>query len=1132
MAVTQWRKCTFFNQEVLKGPSGGPWDLLREIDVTCCASGHAQLVFGDAEGGVTLVSRGLEAKTFVAYTSRVTHLAALKQQNILVTVGYDGDPTGGDGVDSAAPLIKVWDLDKTDKETGHPLCTRISRALPAGRAGVGTVACIVVHEGLQHLALGFMDGTIVLFRGDVTKDRHSKPKVIHEDPDAITGLGFKQTALQFVVFASTRHHVLSFTLGVKSGEKIHKEILDEHGCKSKCAGITDSVLENQFLVGRQDAVYFYQPDGRGPCLAFEGEKMAVYWCRGYLVIVTKDNKPVGARGISPVGSKSTAQDRLTVYDIHNKFIAYSTVQPFPPILDVLCEWGILYIITGATKEERKVFVLHEKDMQAKLKDLFKKSMFDLAINLAKSQQYDPDGLIDIFRQYGDHLYSKRDYEGAIAQYMKTIGRLEPSYVIRKFLDAQRIHNLTAYLQALHKERLADSDHTTLLLNCYTKLKDVNQLDKFIDRDVDFDVETAIRVCRQAGYFKHALVLADKHQKHEFYLRIQLEDVLDYPKALSYIHGLDFTEAEANMKLYGKLLISSLPEETTAFLKQLCTDYKPENKESLEAESKRSSPEEFIHIFVNNSQKLEEFLVHMIQVFPESSSLVYNTLLELLLQQVVHEVDDAVRREKERRALELLQRPQAKYDIDHALILCQMNNFKDGILYLYGKAQLYQQIVRYHMDHNDYDSIIDTCKRYRSEPYLWVQALTYFAQREEDCKSHLIQVLDQIDEKNLIPPLLVIQTLAHNSTATLAVVKDYIIRRLVQEDEQIAEDERQIQTYVEGTSKIKEETHALKTKAKIFQVSKCEICPNQLDLPSVHFLCGHSYHQHCFDSYADNDQECLTCLPETRRIQDVIKAQDQQQSGRDLHEQFHHQLEMSSDGFSVVADYFGRGVFNKVTIIPDSSLSPSVSNLEKGISSMSLSTIRSNTPTGGDSPRDATPPSARRRTPSPKPKATERSSAGSSGGKAGSSSGAGVNASSSGANASSSGARSATSKPPASSTSASSRQPAASSSAPKVAVQQTPRTSTPVESATSSVAKSSSSSSSSRASAPPGASSSRPSAPPGAGLSSRASSSSVGGVRKTSAAKDPADELNPFADDELNPFAEDEDDALNPFKDDE
>ena len=59
------------------------------------------------------------------------------------------------------------------------------------------------------------------------------------------------------------------------------------------------------------------------------------------------------------------------------------------------------------------------------------------------------------------------------------------------------------------------------------------------------------------------------------------------------------------------------------------------------------------------------------------------------QQIVHEKSDSIHREKERRALELLQKPQAKYDIDHALILCQMNNFKVGILYLYEKAHLYQ-----------------------------------------------------------------------------------------------------------------------------------------------------------------------------------------------------------------------------------------------------------------------------------------------------------------------------------------------------------------------------------------------------------------------------------------------------------
>lgn len=62
---------------------------------------------------------------------------------------------------------------------------------------------------------------------------------------------------------------------------------------------------------------------------------------------------------------------------------------------------------------------------------------------------------------------------------RTIGKLEPSYVIRKFLDAQRIHNLTAYLQALHRQSLANEDHTTLLLNCYTKLKDSSKLEEFI-----------------------------------------------------------------------------------------------------------------------------------------------------------------------------------------------------------------------------------------------------------------------------------------------------------------------------------------------------------------------------------------------------------------------------------------------------------------------------------------------------------------------------------------------------------------------------------------------------------------------------------------------------------------------------
>lgn len=52
--------------------------------------------------------------------------------------------------------------------------------------------------------------------------------------------------------------------------------------------------------------------------------------------------------------------------------------------------------------------------------LFKKNLFVMAINLAKSQHLDNDGLSEIFRQYGDHLYVKGDHDGAIQQYIRYI----------------------------------------------------------------------------------------------------------------------------------------------------------------------------------------------------------------------------------------------------------------------------------------------------------------------------------------------------------------------------------------------------------------------------------------------------------------------------------------------------------------------------------------------------------------------------------------------------------------------------------------------------------------------------------------------------------------------------------------
>ena len=237
-----------------------------------------------------------------------------------------------------------------------------------------------------------------------------------------------------------------------------------------------------------------------------------------------------------------------MYDTRNKFIAFHA--GFSDVTHVLAEWGTIFVLCG----DGKLFRLSEKDFRTKLDMLFKKNLYEIAINLAKTQSSRAgeanEHLVEIYKVYAGHLYQKGNYNDAINQYIKTIGVLEPSYVIRKFLDSQRIHNLTAYLKALHDHELADKHHTTLLLNCYTKLKDDRMMDEFImaDRHLNFDLETAIRVCRQAGYFQHALFLARKHEQHDWYLKIQLEDQKNHGDALEYTGTLPFAEAERHLKV--------------------------------------------------------------------------------------------------------------------------------------------------------------------------------------------------------------------------------------------------------------------------------------------------------------------------------------------------------------------------------------------------------------------------------------------------------------------------------------------------------------------------------------------------------------------------------------------------------
>ncbi len=523
------------------------------------------------------------------------------------------------------------------------------------------------------------------------------------------------------------------------------------------------------------------------------------------------------------------------------------------------------------------------------------------------------------RQYGDYLYQRGDYDGSVQQYIKTIDRLEPSYVIRKFLDAHRIHNLTTYLQQLHKEKRAKAEHTTLLLNCYTKLKDTAELDSFIESkdEKSFDVHTAIKVCREAQYYDHALRLASIKKEHQWFIRILLEDLKEHRRALVYLETQSFEVVKKNLFDYGKQLVDKLPKETTELLKRLCTNF---GTDPIEQKPLRADPTDYIKLYVDKSDYLVEFLEYMTCNVANLSHIVYNTLFELYLKQYT----DSVAKEKqeedcsanrkstivESKAMNLLRDSKAPYDMDHALILCQMHDFREGILYLYEKAHLYKHIVKYHVDHSEFDKVIEMCKAHgENEPSLWRDALIFFGKHEdvEGMGDKLKYILRVIEEREILSPLLVVQSLAQNTDVKVGVLKEYLTRKFKQESNLIEEEEAQISKLKQEISYSQKRIQQIKGEPQQFpEKSKCSTCAQDLYNPSVHFYCRHSYHQHCFESYSENDQ-CPLCVVNNQRFNDHWASIS---NTNQLQNEFHSKLSnTSSDGFSVVSQYFGFGVFN-------------------------------------------------------------------------------------------------------------------------------------------------------------------------------------------------------------------------------
>lgn len=109
--------------------------------------------------------------------------------------------------------------------------------------------------------------------------------------------------------------------------------------------------------------------------------------------------------------------------------------------------------------------------------------------------------------------------------------------------------------------------------------------------------------------------------------------------------------------------------------------------SVEQNVEKANPEEFIHLFLNNSERLVEFLEHLVKCESKWSTLVYNTLVEHYLHVWSALESEVAKLQYEQKVVRLLQSSEASYDKDQILILCHQHNFRRGILFLYEERKL-------------------------------------------------------------------------------------------------------------------------------------------------------------------------------------------------------------------------------------------------------------------------------------------------------------------------------------------------------------------------------------------------------------------------------------------------------------
>lgn len=506
------------------------------------------------------------------------------------------------GVDDENPCVKVWKFRErgvaaSPTSLRSPTTEEVSPSLLERKASVredNRFECTAVYRlqgdsrpkvlavkdakvgtcELSQVAVGFEDGSVTILSGDIAHERASRVRVAPAPGEMIEAkpIVFAQYCGSILYCVSEMSVVVIVPVetaeqGRNKASVFRREILDNLGASSGnlCTTIEHS---GELVVAREEALYFFNREGLGPCIAFatKGEKARLSSAGNYLI-------------------HSTGPGSITAYDVVNKLIAYRGKGI------VSCSFkghgpdarNILLCFTDGT-----ILKLSEISLEERVNLLLKRGLYVPAVRLARVESSndvkDPKSMLTrALRQYAEYLMSKDRFDEAAEQLVETIeGNVEPSWVITRLVEQSGLRSgLRLYLEALHAAGRAAFVHTKVLITCYRhdrargailgskateKTTDEYVINVFSDVDWTEDqVDAAIVLCRDAGLFKVAERVSRRRGRYVQLSRTLVEDLGETEKALALLRSLQDIEALDVIQACGRQLLVKDPVNFVHYL---------------------------------------------------------------------------------------------------------------------------------------------------------------------------------------------------------------------------------------------------------------------------------------------------------------------------------------------------------------------------------------------------------------------------------------------------------------------------------------------------------------------------------------------------------------------------------------